>query len=753
MSEPAERKENTGDLPGGPVETVLPVLNAQRFLTLVHRAQQLLLNGVPGTDIFVTSLREYRKGHPMREADKKDSKLNRKLSGAARAGARKTGSAIRSVWRRFLPWQKIGLAVCLVFWILSALIGFACGRFTGSMKDQNFASRWSPENDSSQVSAFISDASLISDDTIKELRTYFNSALTAQSLVLSEEQTLNGASLMDVSYCGIGAAEVSTASDSVAVTAIGVGGDFFNFHPLELLTGYYFSEAEPMRDRILLDDRTAWRLFGSANIVGMSVNIGGTPHYVAGVFRAPQKRFYNQAGMGEYLIYMTYDSLCRYTESMSGSSSEEGDIDTSMMDALLTPRERKSITAFSSIAGVPAAGQRISFISRHEGVSAVILPAAARQPFLTAFAAGLGGVDNLGDVDVGDGTDDSGGADSDSLPGSSLDKTDTAGGEDDGADADDTPVGADRSEMGNYRGNSSVDDGGDGGQQQEIDRSRINCFEVILPDPISGFALRTTQSCLSSSGLDMSQVTVVDNTHRFDKYRLALMLARPGLRSMQTAPIRYPYWENVALAWEDVLVPVAFAQLFMRFSPFLFLLFLVLWYSTHKSWTLTGAIQIIQDRIYDRESERIYGKWPAPALPGDSELKTEEAGAEDSQELPLQGSGNEDSPEQPSDGAGTQAGPELPQEDAGTGSVPVLPPEGSGTEDSPEQPSEGAGSVGDSELPQESDGIEDSSGLSREGSGRADQADPPQSGGQEDPSGIAEPGPDPGAGREDPHSV
>ena len=89
------------------------------------------------------------------------------------------------------------------------------------------------------------------------------------------------------------------------------------------MDGYYFSDDDLMQDRVLLDDQTAWRLFGSPNVVGMPVMIGGTPHYIAGVFRQPTQRFYKESGMGSYLVFMSFDSLCKYTEA--SSAEEEGD--------------------------------------------------------------------------------------------------------------------------------------------------------------------------------------------------------------------------------------------------------------------------------------------------------------------------------------------------------------------------------------------------------------------------------------------
>ncbi|HAL58242.1 MAG TPA: hypothetical protein DCP64_01890, partial [Sarcina sp.] len=155
--------------------------------------------------------------------------------------------------------------------------------------------------------------------------------------------------------------------------------------------------------------------------------------------------------------------------------------------------------------------------------------------------------------------------------------------------------------------------------QKEVDRSRLTVYEVILPDPVTGFALKMVRGVMTEAGISSEQMTIVDNSARYETTRLALLAAEPGLRSMQTAAIRYPYWENVALAWEDLLIPYALFQLILRFSPFLFLLYLVLWYATHKSWTLGGIIRNVQDEIYDRQSEKIYGRRPGAALEADNE--------------------------------------------------------------------------------------------------------------------------------------
>ncbi|MDO5131815.1 MAG: ABC transporter permease [Eubacteriales bacterium] len=568
--------------------------------------------------------------------------MNNRFQNAARKLPGRAASGIRGGVRRAAAgmrgWQKAGLILCILFWILSAVIGYFCDRVTGKMADQNFAERWSPDGGNAQISTFLSDDAGISDDTVKALYSYFYTNLNNDSISLSETQVENGASLIDYCYCGIGNVEIGADEESLTVTAIGVGGDFFNFHPLELLDGFYFSQDDLMQDRVLMDDETAWRLFGSPEITGKSIQIGGVPHYVAGVFHRPDKRFYNVSGMGDYLIFLSYDSFCRYAEAGGSPSGGESDPDgssfpegtaghgTEIQMAEMLPTTAAWVPAADF---VPDPGSAKPDTAEKEpdpgpGNGPETLRRAGQDgAVLSALSEG---------EDEGDGVGDSDGGDS----GDPLTE-----------DADSSLRGDEREDTSNADGwTGEPGDGEEPAQKEEINRNRISCYEVILPNPISEYALRMVRSALTEMSVDMEQASVIENSSRFDVFRLALMIAEPGVRSMQTAPIRYPYWENVALAWEDVLVPFAMLRLFLRYSPFLFLFYLLLWYATHKSWTLGGIAGTIRDRIYDRQSERIYGKRPAGELPMEGGPPGTDA-AEDSAE-----SGSADS-----------AGQAAPQED------------------------------------------------------------------------------------------
>ena len=562
-----------------------------------------------------------------------DSKLNKKFRDAVRTGSRGTARIIRSSLKKMHMWQKAGLVLCVVFWIASVILGAVCRRTTDKLIDQNAAERWSEDGNYAQVSAFLAEGSGASEETVKAMYTGLMLDLQTDAIALSETQTENGARLIEESYCGMGSADLTVGTETVTVNAIGVGGDFFNFHPLEMIDGYYFADDDLMKDRVLLDDQTAWRLFGSPNIVGMTVTIGGTPHIIAGVFRQPRERFYKDSGIGSYLVYMSYDSLCKYTDASAAASESSGSQDSESLDS----------------SGGDAFAPDAEPVRREKAAADPAVPhTAAYMPVDTEDLPGKKGTmsGTLGGLESDSGSDgsgDTGGEDTgEPLKEEESDLNDDPGGEDLG-----------QNHSGSSKGSSgSTGDGEEEGQKEVVNRNRVTCYEVVIPNPVQNYAVRKVRSRLEQVPFPMELATIVDNTSRFEIFRLVTLLAQPGVRSMQVAPIRYPYWENVALAWEDVLIPYALLWLILRFSPILFLLWLVIWYATHKSWTVGGVVRDIQDRIYDRQSERIYGRRSGTGLP----VEDPEAGtAEDDPEAALTEKTEADSDEK---AAVTLPGPE-----------------------------------------------------------------------------------------------
>jgi hypothetical protein len=93
------------------------------------------------------------------------------------------------------------------------------------------------------------------------------------------------------------------------VTAVGVGNDFFQIHPIPLLSGGYISGEDLNQDRVVLDENLAWALFGSNDIVGMQVWIGDSIYVVAGVVAVDENNLYKTAYGTGNRMYVSYETL------------------------------------------------------------------------------------------------------------------------------------------------------------------------------------------------------------------------------------------------------------------------------------------------------------------------------------------------------------------------------------------------------------------------------------------------------------
>ena len=240
---------------------------------------------------------------------------------------------------------------------------------------------------------------------------------------------------------------------------------FFFFHPLELVTGSYFMPDDVMKDKIVIDEMLAWELFGSSDIVGQCVVIGGINHYIAGVVKIQEGSLKEAAGLSKSIVYMSYDSLSRYGEILSGKTSN---------------------------------------------------------------------------VELSE----------------------------DGAKA-------------NIGG--------------------INCYEIVMPNPVEGIAARIVKE---SSAYDDKYITVVDNTDRFSFFKLWEVSKSFGKRSMWDKPIFYPYWENVARGYEDILALLNFFRTIFVIAAFVLVSVLIVIAYRNKTWTVRGVVNFLADKKYEFESNR-----------------------------------------------------------------------------------------------------------------------------------------------------
>ncbi|WP_029232668.1 ABC transporter permease [Butyrivibrio sp. VCB2006] len=389
--------------------------------------------------------------------------------------------------------RNIILIILAALLLLDLVMGLFSRIIISKMPEQLGADRWDYDGSVAQVSLFYTEDREITPGEIRKLEYNFEKKLVEAGIIAvdDDEKEADKKEIVDTNVPGkkktddeksqevqeevkvynscFSAQGISTIlfenRTAENIVTIGVDGDFFFFHPLELVSGSYFSDDEVMKDKIVIDEDLAWQLFGSNDIVGQCVTIGGVNHYVAGVVKRQEGRMNEAAGLSESIVYMSYDSLSRYGEILSGKTSN-----------------------------------------------------------------------------------------------------------------------AEISEDG-----STANIGG------------INCYEVVAPNPVDGLV---AQSIKLSSGYDDKYINVVDNTDRFSFFKLLDVSTSFGKRSMWDKPIFYPYWENVARGYEDVLALLNMIRLICKIACVLIVCVMAVHAYRHKTWTIEGLIEYAADKKYELETRQ-----------------------------------------------------------------------------------------------------------------------------------------------------
>ena len=331
----------------------------------------------------------------------------------------------------------------LVFLILLLVTN----RLGSSQMTQSAAQRWSNDGKASQVSCFFSVGSGITENEILDFEHTVDSALRDASV--EQESENPGARLWADAYSADGQVTLSNDKTSLTADAIGIGGDFFLFHPLTLLNGAYFSGNDLMKDYCVIDEDAAWQLFGSNDVAGMTVYIGGVPHIVTGVVRRPSGRLAEAAGLDSTVVYVSYQTL---------------------------------------------------------------------------------------------------------------------------------------TELGSSHG--------------------INHYEIVMPNPVTGFAYNYIKEKL---GADEKEVEVVENTSRYSLLSRLKLIGEFGTRSMNGKAIIYPYWENIARGYADILMVLTlFGILFLAYPVGLGIVFFCIWWR-HKGWTMKDVWHRAKD-FGERRVEKLRDK-------------------------------------------------------------------------------------------------------------------------------------------------
>ncbi|WP_284071436.1 ABC transporter permease [Clostridiisalibacter paucivorans] len=199
------------------------------------------------------------------------------------------------------------LIVYAIITILSVSLTMGYSHLSTLLISQQGAQRWQGENQQrfSQISCFFSSDYRATPQDIGSFRKMVNEKLS--------ESSQDKVAWIDA-YSAQSETAVKSPHDTVNTTVFGVGGEYFFFHPLYLRSGQYISEEDLSKDRVILDEQVAWKLYGSVDIEGMEVEINDKKYIISGVIQSESDPFNNIADEDNGRIYMSYNRFSEVTD-------------------------------------------------------------------------------------------------------------------------------------------------------------------------------------------------------------------------------------------------------------------------------------------------------------------------------------------------------------------------------------------------------------------------------------------------------
>ncbi|MDD6733863.1 MAG: ABC transporter permease [Lachnospiraceae bacterium] len=202
---------------------------------------------------------------------------------------------------------RIILAITVILLLIILIQGVILKTGAVSLPEQTEALRWSEKKDAAQETLFFSKNAAIEVQNIEQLRYNINKNL-AQNSIVTEDESIR---LYLDSYCAFGETQLSYNRKQANVNVIAVSGDFFEFHPQKVVYGSLFKSSDIMDDYCILDEETAWYLFGSSDIVGQTIMYQGIPITVMGVYSREESDLLTMAGSREMTVFLPYSLVNR----------------------------------------------------------------------------------------------------------------------------------------------------------------------------------------------------------------------------------------------------------------------------------------------------------------------------------------------------------------------------------------------------------------------------------------------------------
>lgn len=169
------------------------------------------------------------------------------------------------------------------------------------VKSFDMAGQWSADGEYHHVSSYFSAHSQITTSSIEQIRMQMTKTLKQNRIIADESES----HIWGDAYSTSCTLTVSGSYETVQATAVGIGGDFFWFHPMKWSCGNAFLPDSAGKN-IVLTKSCAWALFGAVDVTGLTVEIGENTYQIAGVAEDDADVFAVDAGADEYTVYMPY---------------------------------------------------------------------------------------------------------------------------------------------------------------------------------------------------------------------------------------------------------------------------------------------------------------------------------------------------------------------------------------------------------------------------------------------------------------
>jgi len=131
----------------------------------------------------------------------------------------------------------------------------------------------------------------------------------------------------------------------------------------------------------------------------------------------------------------------------------------------------------------------------------------------------------------------------------------------------------------------------------------ITCYEIVMPDPISGFAKGKAGELFRVGSGEL-----IENSRRYGLQNLFSVIRSFGTRSMCSNGVIYPYWENAVRLTEDYLALLLVLMVLFGICPAVSVTVLVIRSANRFRRKAAAKVPAAVDAARERRREKKYAK-------------------------------------------------------------------------------------------------------------------------------------------------